>query len=149
MQFKGLGRIALVSLFAVAAAAALAVNDKKVVINPILVAADDGSGRADFAAYTDYAQKIWDQAGITLEFLAPTLLDDDDYYTFDEDNAVALVTGAGGGQSGDPKVINAWFVDTIINASVYGFAFLDFPYMVMDVSNIQGYSALGRVDTFS
>ncbi|GIK32847.1 MAG: PEP-CTERM sorting domain-containing protein [Armatimonadetes bacterium] len=140
--------MALAAACALLAGAALAA-DKKVVVNPILVAKSDGSARAAFAAYEVYADKIWDQANIMIDFLAPTYLDDTAYWAFDYSNAWSLVTDPGHGQSGDALTINAFFVDHIYNASVYGFAYYDQPYMVLDVQNILGYSALGRVDTFS
>lgn len=96
--------MALAAACALLAGAALAA-DKKVVVNPILVAKSDGSARAAFAAYEVYADKIWDQANIMIDFLAPTYLDDTAYWAFDYSNAWSLVTDPGHGQSGDALTI--------------------------------------------
>lgn len=135
---------AVVAVSSVAQAATL-----QVTIQPILCAENNGSNQSPFLAYTNYAAKIYAQADIVLNFLTPNILNKTTYNQFNNNNASALVHAAGNGQNADPLVVNAWFVDNVINASVYGFAFLDQPYMVMDTSAIAGFSSLGRVDTFS
>ena len=118
-------------------------------INPILCAETNGTNQSPLLNYEAFAQKIWAQADIQLEFLTPTILNNSSYNQWNDNNTNALINAAGNGKSSDPLVVNAWFTDNILNASVYGFAFFDQPYMVLDTSNISGFSGLGRVDTFS
>lgn len=120
-----------------------------VTINPIICADTNGSNQSPFLAYTDYATKIYAQADIVLNILAPTVLNNTAYNQFQYNNANNLTTQAGGGQHPNPLVVNAWFVDTLIGSTAYGFAYLNSPRMVLNTTAIAGYSALGRVDTFS
>lgn len=123
--------------------------DKVVKIQPIQLAKDDGSGVVQAAYYEAYAQKIWAQAGITLSFLAPRVLNSTAYYNLDYFDYDDLFFDAGHQQNSDPLVINAYFCNSITNASVYGFALLNDNFLALDVNNILGYSATGRVDTFA
>jgi len=143
-------RIRLAAFFAVVAVGSIANAQTLIVtIQPILAAENNGTNLSPMLAYTDYAAKIWAQADIQLNILTPNILNKTSYNQFNNNNASALVNAPGNGQNANPLVVNAWFVDNIINTSVYGFAFFDQPYMVMDTTNIAGFSALGRVDTFS
>lgn len=143
-------RIHFIALLAVAAiGTAASAQTLTVTIQPILVADTNGSNLSPMLAYTDYAAKIWAQADIQLNILAPNILNKSSYNQFNYNNSTSMVNAPGNGQHSDPLVVNAWFVDNVTNASVYGFAFFDEPYMVMDTTNIAGFSALGRVDTFS
>ena len=120
-----------------------------VTINPILCAETNGSNQSPFLAYTDYATKIFAQANIVLNILTPTVLNNSAYNQFQYSNANNLTSNPGGGQHANPLVVNAWFVDTLIGSTAYGFAYLNSPRMVMNTTAIAGYSSLGRVDTFS
>lgn len=139
----------IIALALVVAGVSANAQTLQVTIQPILCAETNGSNQSPFLGYLDYAAKIYAQADIVLNVLAPTVLNNSAYNQFSYANSSSLVNAAGGGQSSNPLVVNAWFVDNVVGASVYGFAFFDQPYMVMDTSNIAGYSALGRVDTFS
>lgn len=137
------------SLVIVSAAASQALTTLTVTIQPILVANDDGSNLSPDLSYQDYAQKIWSQADIDLVFLSAVTLNKSSYNSWDYNNSNSMVVAPGNGQSSNPLVVNAWFVHDVYNASVYGFGYLNAPYMVMDTSGIASYSALGRVDTFA
>lgn len=118
-------------------------------INTILVSNTDGSNTSPDLSYRAYANKIWAQADIVLDF-SPTVFVNNTTLNNWNINNNSLFTQSGNGRSSDPLVVNAWFVDTITGSSVYGFAqALNSPNMVMDTTNIAGFSALGRVDTFS
>ncbi len=137
------------SLVIVSAAASQALTTLTVTIQPILVANNDGSDLSPDLSYQDYARKIWDQADIDLVFLSAVTLNKSSYNAWNYNNSWSMVNAPGNGQNSNPLVINAWFVDHIYNESVYGFGYLNAPFMVMDTDNIAGYSALGRVDTFA
>ena len=121
----------------------------QVTVQPILVAQTNGTNLSPDLSYQTYVQKIYAQADVEVVFLSANILYNTTYNQFIFNNAFSLVTDPGHGQNADPLVINAWFVDNINNASVYGFGYLNQPYMVMDTTQIAGFSALGRVDTFS
>ncbi len=120
-----------------------------VTINPIICADTNGSNQSPYLGYNTYATKIFAQANIVLNILPPTFLNNTAYNQFQYSNANNLTSNPGGGQSANPLVVNAWFVDTLIGSTAYGFAYLNSPRMVMNTTAIAGYSALGRVDTFS
>lgn len=120
-----------------------------VTINPIFVANSDGSNQSADLRYLPYANKIYQQADIQLNFLAPVFVNNTTLNSWNINNN-ALFSQAGNGSVSDPLTINAWFVKSITGASVYGFAqSIGARNMVMDTTNIAGFSALGRVDTFS
>ncbi|MCE9558313.1 MAG: PEP-CTERM sorting domain-containing protein [Armatimonadetes bacterium] len=145
---KSVRTLFVVGLVAVVSAS-YALPMLQVTIQPIIAANTNGTMQSQMTAYQNYATKIYAQADIQLNILAPNYLNNTSYNSFNYNNANTLVQAAGAGQNANPLVINAWFVKDVINASVYGFAYLNAPYMVMDTTAILGYSALGRVDTFS
>lgn len=139
----------LLLIATVAVSVAQAAPTLFVTIKPILVANTDGSNLSPDLRYVQYANKIYAQADIQFNFLAPVVVNNTTLNNWDINNN-SLFSLAGNGASTDPLTINAWFVDTVTGSSVYGFAqSLGARNMVMDTTNIAGYSALGRVDTFS
>lgn len=122
---------------------------KQVTIQPILVADTNGTNLSPQLSYDAYLTKIYAQADIGVTILAANFLNDSTYNHWNYNNSNAMVNSAGHGQNANNLIINAWFVDEVLNASVYGFGYLDAPFMVMDTTNIAGFSALGRVDTFA
>ena len=121
----------------------------QITIQPILVADTNGANQSVETAYRDYCAKIYAQADVGVIFEATHFLSNTTYNNMDINNGFALMSDPGHGQSTDPLVLNAFFVQHITGASVYGFGFFDEPYLAMDTTNILGFSSLGRVDTFS
>lgn len=121
----------------------------EITIQPILVADSNGANQSLETSYRDYCSKIYAQADVGIVFAPTHFLNDTTYNNMNINNGFALMSAPGHGQNSDPLVLNAFFVQHITGSSVYGFGFLDQPYLAMDTTNISGFSALGRVDTFS
>lgn len=144
MNFKSIILVCLVVVSAAANAQTLVVK-----INTIQVADTGGGNLSPDLSYRDYATKIFAQANIILEYSPTVFVNNTTLNNWNINNS-GLFSQAGNGRSSDPLVVNAWFVDNVTGSSVYGFAAaLNSPLMVMDTTNISGFSALGRVDTFS
>jgi len=144
MNFKSIILVCLVVVSAAANAQTLVVK-----INTIQVADNGGGNLSPDLSYRDYATKIFAQANIILEYSPTVFVNNTTLNNWNINNS-GLFNQAGNGRSTDPLVVNAWFVDNVTGSSVYGFAAaLNSPLMVMDTTNISGFSALGRVDTFS
>jgi hypothetical protein len=144
MKFKSLMAVCLVAIATVSNAETLHVK-----INTIQVANTNGTNLSPDLSYRDFAAKIWAQADIALDFSPTVFVNNSTLNQWDINNN-SLFSQSGNGRSSDPLVVNAWFVDNVTGSSVYGFAAaLNVPLMVMDTTNISGFSGLGRVDTFS
>lgn len=148
MKIKSLARFAstVPILFISAISSAFSLQ---ITIQPILVADSNGSNQSVETAYRDYCAKIFAQADVGVVFAPTNFLNDTTYNNMNINNGFALMSAPGHGQNADPLVLNAFFVKHITGSSVYGFGFFDQPYLAMDTTNILGFSALGRVDTFS
>ncbi|MBX3097607.1 MAG: PEP-CTERM sorting domain-containing protein [Fimbriimonadaceae bacterium] len=121
----------------------------QVTIQPILVANSDGSNQSQETAFRDYVTKIYAQADVGVVFDPTNFLNNTTYNNMNINQGFNLMSDPGHGQSADPLTINAFFVRNVTGASVYGFAYLDQPYLAIDTTNVMGYSQVGRVDTFS
>lgn len=112
-------------------------------IQPIQVCTSDGSKCADtsnfFVAETN---KIWAQAGYTVDFLATKTINRDEYFTIDDKKEFnALMKDASGGRSS--SAYDMWIVDSIQGA--WGQALLSGDGMVISDNIV----AANRIDTIA
>jgi hypothetical protein len=133
-------------------------------INPIQVCDDLGNNCANpgqelFAAVT---QKIYDQAGVTVQYNAWSQFWETDYlvttvtYPNSNDEFFDLTTGAGHGQSSDPLDINIWFVDgldgdgnNVADPGYYGVGWLGGNGIAIAWDQVINFGASGRLDTIA
>ena len=90
---------------------------------PVQVCDNAGANCANNAKqlYTAESQKIWDQAGITINWLAWTSINNSTYQNFTSiaDETTFFDDTANNGISGDALTITMWFVKTLTNGD-YG-----------------------------
>ena len=114
--------IAATALLALAAgqAAAAPVNFQ-IMINPIQVCQDDGTGCAQVGFFEAETDKIWAQAGIDIMFMATTQLNETDFLAVnfqsgvDEHVDLYLAGNALVGDPNDTMIINMYFVDDLFD----------------------------------
>lgn len=91
-----------------------------IMIQPIQVCNDTGFNCANLGheLFADVGNKIWAQAGLSLDFLSFTTFSSTLYQNLNESTAATFdgLTSAGHGQNGNPLVIDVWFVNSISGA---------------------------------
>jgi hypothetical protein len=91
-----------------------------IMIQPIQVCNDTGLSCANAGQelFAEAGNKIWAQAGLSLDFLSFTTFSSTLYQNLSESSAATFggLTGAGHGQNADPLVIDMWFVNSISGA---------------------------------
>lgn len=120
--------LVLVAAFAVAASS-FSAPDKKVVIQPIQLAKDDGSDAIGYSTFAAQTSKIWNQANAIIEFLSPRVLNSTEFYNVDDVAEFSdLTLNAGHQQHADPLVLNMYFVNDLLpggGGTTYGLAWLN------------------------
>lgn len=129
-------RRAIILVAALALAACLSPPAAVLYVQPVQVFATDGNswaGIGDGTFFEAIGDKIWDQAGIDLYFLALQTLYNSAYLSFDlttpSGNTTAnnLINDPGNGGSTSAQVVNLWVVD-YLGAGIYGAATVDDRY---------------------
>lgn len=152
---------ALLGLLALAPTAQALPVTKQVTIQSIRVCDNDGVTHCASAVnYETFADKIWAQAGIDFVFL-PTLMwssSGNNAYDYDSDGGVGLLTAGTAAFAPGANILNMFFVNDLIIASgtLYGFG-CGAPVfagdcggqagVVINSTAVDGYSAVGRLDT--
>jgi len=94
--------------------------DSVVTVQPIQVCNDFGSACAPIGFFEAETDKIWAQAGIDIDFLAPTQFHSTNSLFLDNVNDTdTLFFHAGNGQHPDSRVLNMWFVNDIMGLLGY------------------------------
>ncbi|MEZ6233669.1 MAG: zinc-dependent metalloprotease family protein [Phycisphaerales bacterium] len=134
---------------------ALAAITHRVTIQPIQVRRDDGTGAANAGRvlWEGYADKIWDQAGIDVEFLSWRTLDKTSYLSVDNvAEFTSLTRDVGNQQHATASVINMYFVNSQYadsNEITYGRAWVGGNGIVISDPTFSFASGLGRLDTLA
>jgi hypothetical protein len=119
-----------------------------ITIQPIQVCNDTGLSCANAGQelFAEAGNKIWAQAGLSLDFLSFATFNSTLYQNLDESTTAnfAGLTGAGHGQNANPLVIDMWFVHDISGA--YGEGWLGFNGIAIG-DNV--FSGGGRLDTIA
>lgn len=115
MNLRRLLAIGTAALFSASLAGA-----SMVMIQPIQVCNDMGlnCANAEQELFAEAGNKIWAQAGISLDFLSFNTFSSTLYQNISESSAATFggLTSAGHGQNADPLVIDVWFVNSISGA---------------------------------
>jgi Metallo-peptidase family M12B Reprolysin-like len=83
-------------------------------IQPIDVCDDSGNNCAFSNFFQAETKKIWEQAGIGINFLSLTKINSSNFSSIDNNNELNnLFNGLGNGQSSNSKTLNMWFVNYI------------------------------------
>lgn len=83
-------------------------------IQPIDVCDNSGSNCAPVNLFQAETEKIWQQAGIGINFLTPTTISNTNFLSIDTDSEFSSLTnGALNGQSSNSKTLNMWFVSNL------------------------------------
>ncbi|MCA9287039.1 MAG: hypothetical protein KDA05_00555 [Phycisphaerales bacterium] len=137
------------------AAPALAAITHRVTIQPIQVRRNDGTGAANAGRllWEGYADKIWDQAGIDVEFLSWRTLDKTAFLSVDDlAEFTALTRGVGNQQNANANVINMYFVNSQYadpGEVVYGRAWPGANGIVISDPTFAFAGGVGRLDTLA
>lgn len=143
---------ALLGLLALAPTAQALPITKQVTIQAIQVCDNDGvSHRASAVTYETFADKIRAQAGVDFVFL-PTLLwssSANNAYELESDGGVGLLTAGTAAFAPGASVLNMFCVNDLIVASgiLYGFGCGGQAGLVINSTAVDGFSAVGRLDT--
>jgi hypothetical protein len=154
-KFLGTCSIALLGTGAIANPAfAMAIN-QRVTVQPIQVCNNAGSNCANqyqqlFAAETN---KIWEQAGIEINFLAFRQFNNSSYTTIDNDNELySLFDDPGHEANADNLVLSMWFVDAILptpTSTTFGVAYYGGNRLAIGNDVFSYNNGLGRLDTIA
>jgi hypothetical protein len=138
---------AILALSAGQAAAVPITN--QIMINPIQVCEDGGGNCAQVGFFEAETDKIWAQAGIDIQFMATTQLNETDYLNITLAGHAPLFV-AGNALVGDPettKILNMYFVDTI-GAGTSGFG-CGAPIFAASCPAGQGIAIAGNIFSFN
>jgi Metallo-peptidase family M12B Reprolysin-like len=125
--------------------------DLAVTIQPIQVRTDDGTMGATVGFFEAETDQIWRQAGIDIQFLHATILDDTDFLVLEETTEVIdLFLGADHGQHANPLILNMWFVEEILPpVTTFGIAFVGANGMAISGAVYSFNGGLGRLDSLA
>jgi Metallo-peptidase family M12B Reprolysin-like len=125
--------------------------DLAVTIQPIQVRTDDGTMGATVEFFEAETDQIWRQAGIDIQFLHATILDDTDFLVLEETTEVIdLFLGADHGQHANPLILNMWFVEEILPpVTTFGIAFVGANGMAISGAVYSFNGGLGRLDSLA
>lgn len=151
-------RPALKSWLATAAFACLAFTgsaqalpiDYSLTVKVVDVCDDKGANCASLGPagdnfFASYVNKIWAQAGIVVNFLAPTYLSNSSFLNIDDNAFDSSFYKLSGG--GNPSSVTMWLVNTVSGA--YGESWLGAGGLVIAMNTVMSFSAAGRVDTIA
>lgn len=126
-------------------------------VQPIQVCDDGGQACADLALFMDETLKIWAQAGIQVDYLSPTRLNDSRFLNIDSNQEFAELSFSGGpGAFGRHPLstrtsgpINMWFVDQISTGllDTLGLAWIDQNGILISDDILAFNNGRGRLDT--
>lgn len=121
-------------------------------IQPIDVCDNSGNNCAVFNLFEAETKKIWEQAGIGINFLSPTKINNTNFLSIDDNNELNnLFSGLGNGQSSNSKTINMWFVNYIYADPGYvtfGIAQLGGNNLAINSPDVLNFNN-GRIDTIA
>lgn len=150
-------RPALKSWLATAAFACLAFTgsaqalpiDYSLTVKVVDVCDDNGANCASLGPagdnfFASYVNKIWAQAGIVVNFLAPTYLSNSSFLNIDDSASNSFFNLSGGGNL---TSVTMWLVNTV--KGNYGESWAGAGGLVIAMDSVMGYSAVGRVDTIA
>lgn len=128
-------------------------------VQPIQVCDDLGLICAELALFEETTRKLWAQANVVIDFLAPNRLNDSRFLTIDDQQEFSELSFAGGaGAFGRHPLstrttgpLNLWFVDRIFayddDTETLGLGWIDLNGMVVS-DNLLGFNnGLDRIDT--
>lgn len=115
-----------------------------ITIQAIQIRESDGTGGAAVTYSETLLNSIWSQAGISLNFLAPSTYDNSDFLTLSLNDAtfespLELLT-QDHGQNPDPLVLNLFFAQTLAGAPSLGLALQNGNSSVMFADTLAGLS---------
>jgi hypothetical protein len=125
--------------------------DLAVTIQPIQVRTDEGTTGATVGFFEAETDQIWRQAGIDIQFLRATILDDTDFLVLeDTTEVISLFLGADHGQHSNPLILNMWFVEEILPpVTTFGIAFVGANGMAIGGAVYSFNGGMRRLDTLA
>ena len=145
-----LALVAALVLSLVASPAHALVVDRVVTVQPIHVVADDGTGDPVMRLFESETDKIWSQAGLDVEFLDAVSLRASPFMVLDDTSEILeLFNKPGHGQHPDPRVVDMWFVDTIVTERTFGIALVGGNGIAIGAATFTSNDGAGRLDVIA
>ena len=149
-SLRALGLAALLVLGPLAAPVHAIPVDRLVTVQPIRVVSDDAATGAQVGFFERETDKIWSQAGIDIDFLDVVSLAASRFLLLDEVSEILeLFNKPGHGQHADARVVNLWFVDTIITDRTFGIALVGGNGIAIGAAAFPDDDGAGRLDTIA